>query len=229
MYLQDILTALPLGILLAFTIGPVFFVLLETSITKGFRAAMVFDFGVVLGDVFFILVAYFSTNQILEKLKDDPGLFIFGGVVMLAYGIISFIKDKKTFLKNKDLVLDEDAEVKNNYLSLFLKGFLLNFINIGVLGFWMGVILVFSPKLNLDTTRISIFFSTIIIVYLLIDVIKISIAKQLKSRLTPLFIYKIKRAISVVLIVFGLFLIIQGFFPDEKQKLQQRFDIMNTQ
>lgn len=229
MYLHDILTALPLGILLAFTIGPVFFVLLETSITKGFRAAMVFDFGVVLGDIFFILVAYFSTNQILQKLKDDPGLFIFGGVVMLAYGIISFIKDKKTFDKNKDLELDEDAEVKNNYLSLFLKGFLLNFINIGVLGFWMGVILVFSPKLNLDTTRISIFFSTIIIVYLLIDVIKISIAKQLKSRLTPLFIYKIKRAISVVLIVFGLFLIIQGFFPDEKEKLQQRFDIMNTQ
>jgi len=229
LYLHDILTALPLGILLAFTIGPVFFVLLETSITKGFRAAMVFDFGVVLGDVFFILVAYFSTNQILQKLKDDPGLFIFGGVVMLAYGIISFIKDKKTFDKNKDLELDEDAEVKNNYLSLFLKGFLLNFINIGVLGFWMGVILVFSPKLNLDTTRISIFFSTIIIVYLLIDVIKISIAKQLKSRLTPLFIYKIKRAISVVLIVFGLFLIIQGFFPDEKEKLQQRFDIMNTQ
>ena len=229
MYLHDILTALPLGILLAFTIGPVFFVLLETSITKGFRAAMVFDFGVVLGDFFFILVAYFSTNQILQKLKDDPGLFIFGGVVMLAYGIISFIKDKKTFDKNKDLELDEDAEVKNNYLSLFLKGFLLNFINIGVLGFWMGVILVFSPKLNLDTTRISIFFSTIIIVYLLIDVIKISIAKQLKSRLTPLFIYKIKRVISVVLIVFGLFLIIQGFFPDEKEKLQQRFDIMNTQ
>ena len=45
--LHDILTAIPLGILLAFTIGPVFFVLLETSITKGFRAAIVFDLGVI--------------------------------------------------------------------------------------------------------------------------------------------------------------------------------------
>ena len=69
--LQDILTAIPLGILLAFTIGPVFFVLLETSITKGFRAAMVFDLGVICGDLVFILIAYFSTNQLLEKLKDD--------------------------------------------------------------------------------------------------------------------------------------------------------------
>ena len=98
--INDILAAIPWGILLAFTIGPVFFILLETSITKGFRAAMIFDFGVVFADVVFILIAYFSTNQILEKLKDDPGLFIFGGVVMLSFGIISFIKEKKDFKKN---------------------------------------------------------------------------------------------------------------------------------
>lgn len=67
--IQDILAAIPWGILLAFTIGPVFFVLLETGALKGFRAAFVFDLGVIVGDVFFILVAYFSTNQILEKLK----------------------------------------------------------------------------------------------------------------------------------------------------------------
>jgi threonine/homoserine/homoserine lactone efflux protein len=35
-------------------IGPVFFILLETSIIKGFRAALVFDLGVVLGDVFLL-------------------------------------------------------------------------------------------------------------------------------------------------------------------------------
>ena len=46
--LNDILLAIPLGVILAFTIGPVFFVLLETSVTKGFRAALTFDFGVVL-------------------------------------------------------------------------------------------------------------------------------------------------------------------------------------
>ena len=67
--LNDILTAIPLGILLAFTIGPVFFVLLEISITKGFRAAMVFDLGVITADLIFILIAYFSTNQLLEKLN----------------------------------------------------------------------------------------------------------------------------------------------------------------
>ena len=50
--INDILAGLPWGLFLCFMVGPVFFILLETSITKGFRAAIVFDFGVVLGDIF---------------------------------------------------------------------------------------------------------------------------------------------------------------------------------
>ena len=42
--INDILAGIPWGILLSFMIGPVFFVLLETSVVKGFRAAVVFDF-----------------------------------------------------------------------------------------------------------------------------------------------------------------------------------------
>ena len=112
---NDILTALPWGILLAFTIGPVFFVLLETSVTKGFKAAFTFDLGVVFGDIVFILIAYFSTSQLLEKLKDDPSLFIFGGAIMFAYGIISFIKEKRNKKKKLAEELDQDTIPKNNY------------------------------------------------------------------------------------------------------------------
>ena len=73
----------------------VFFVLIETSIIKGVRAAIVFDLGVILGDVVFIFIAYFSSYQLLNKLKDDPSLFFFGGMVMLSYGIISLVRDNK--------------------------------------------------------------------------------------------------------------------------------------
>jgi threonine/homoserine/homoserine lactone efflux protein len=62
--IEDILLAIPLGILLCFMIGPVFFVLLETAAIKGFRAALVFDAGVVSADLVFIAIAYFSSiNQ----------------------------------------------------------------------------------------------------------------------------------------------------------------------
>ena len=224
--LHDILTAIPLGILLAFTIGPVFFVLLETSITKGFRAAIVFDLGVICGDLIFILIAYFSTNQLLEKLKDDPSLFFIGGVIMLSYGIISFIKQKRTYKGQAEVDVKEDLNQPNNYLNLFFKGFLLNFINIGVLAFWMMIIISFGPKLNLEADRIIVFIATILLVYLIIDSIKIVIAKQLKSKLTPYIIYKIKSVISVILIIFGVFLMIQGFFPNEKKMIEKKLELL---
>ena len=46
--------------------GPVFWVLLETSITKGFKAAVAFDLGVMFADVCFIGICYLGSFQLLE-------------------------------------------------------------------------------------------------------------------------------------------------------------------
>ncbi|SFU27173.1 Threonine/homoserine/homoserine lactone efflux protein [Pustulibacterium marinum] len=223
--IQDVFAAIPLGVLLAFTIGPVFFVLIETSVVKGFRAAMIFDIGVVLGDIFFILIAYFSTSKLLERLKDEPGLFIFGGIIMIVYGGFTYIKEKRDYNKKIDEEVDVKEVSRNNYFGLFFKGFLLNFINIGVLGFWLGIIIVFGPKLDMMPNRIIIFFATIIVTYLLTDAIKITLAKQLKNKLTPFRIHKLKRVISVVLMVFGIALMAQGIFPKEKEFLERKFEL----
>ena len=224
MHLHDILTAIPWGLLLAFSIGPGFFVLLETSITKGFRAAFTLDLGIVFGDIIFILIAYLSTNQLLEQLKDNPTLFIVGGLIMVSYGLVSYILLKKKFIKQQqEIELDNDNIQKNNYFALFFKGFLLNFINIGVLGFWLMIIITYGPQMEMQTERISWFFAAILFFYLLFDVAKIILAKQLKNKLTPQNIYKIKRVISIVIIVFGVFFILQGIFPKEKEKFEERF------
>jgi len=211
--LHDILSAIPVGFILSIMPGAVFFVLLETSVLKGFKAALAFDFGAITSDVIFILIAYFSSYQLLQSIKDEPALFIFGGLIMLLYGIISFVRIKK--MSKKELVGTAAQDIiKRNYFSLFIKGFLLNFINIGVLGFWLTVIINWGPKLDLDPTRIFIFFTSIVATYFIIDIGKIMLAKQLKSKLNAKNIMKIKRGISVVLIIFGLVLVLQGFFPE---------------
>ncbi|MEM9685397.1 MAG: LysE family transporter [Bacteroidota bacterium] len=220
---QDILSAIPWGIVLAFTIGPVFFLLLETSAIKGFRAGISFDLGVITSDIVFILIAYFSTNRILEKLKDEPALFLFGGTLLATYGVISFIKCKRDFEKARDENIDHTI-LKKNYLRLFIKGFFINFINIGVLGFWLSIIIVFGPRLNMQPNRIIVFLSTILITYFTIDCIKMLLAKQLKNSLTPYRIFRFKRIISILLIVFGTVFIVQGFFPKEKEKLKDAIE-----
>jgi len=53
----DFIPAIPIGIVLSFTIGPVFFTVIETSISKGVKAAIFLDIGVVISDlVFFVLL-----------------------------------------------------------------------------------------------------------------------------------------------------------------------------
>ena len=222
-FLNDILSAIPLGFFLSFMIGPVFFVLLETSVVKGFRAAVVFDLGVVLADIVFILIAYFSIYRLIQSIKDDPALFIFGGLVMLTYGIITFINNRKEARKNIDLE-DPTELAKKNYLSLFVKGFFLNFINIGVLGFWLAILITIGPQLELKTSRMLTFFSTLILVYFITDIFKIILAKQLRKQLNPKNILLIKKLISIVLIIAGIFLLSQAWFPKERKIVDKAFE-----
>ena len=165
--INDIIRGLPWGILLSFMIGPVFFILLETSIIKGFRAALVFDVGVVCGDIFFILIAYLGSYRLIQSLNDNSSLFIFGGIIMLVYGFISFIGMKKEKKINTKTI--DNEIIKKNYIGLFVKGFFLNIINIGVLGFWLAVIISVGPKLEMVPSRMFIFFTSVIITYLLIE------------------------------------------------------------
>ncbi len=210
--LEDIQAAIPLGFFLSFMIGPVFFVLLETSVVKGFRAAISFDLGVVLADIIFIFLAYFSSYQLLENLSNQPGLYIFGGTLLSLYGVIVFSKKTKGELLDKN----PHAPLKSNYLQLFVKGFLLNFINVGVLVFWLGIIIVVGPNLDANPSRFLLFFGTLIISYFLTDVVKILLAKRLKAYLTPLIILNIKKALGVLLLICGITLITKGFLPKDK-------------
>ena len=203
---------------MAFMIGPVFFMLIQTSILKGARAALVFDLGVVLADISFILIAYYGSRSLLEKIKDDPRLFLIGGLVLIIYGFITYFdrENKKEAIESAKKI--EVPIVNNNYLKLFFKGFFLNFINVGVLAFWLGTILVIGPALEMNQSAIFTYFSTIIAGYFITDLGKIFLAKQLKNKMTPAVIYRVKKVMGIILIVCGVYLMLVGFIPKENIK-----------
>ncbi len=226
--IQDILAALPLGFFLAFLLGPVFFVLLETAAIKGFRAALMFDLGVILADIIFLFIAYLSTSKLLKSLKDDPALFIFGGVILITYGVMAFLQTKKSFSIEEDTPEVRKLS-RNDYIGLAAKGFLLNFINIGVLGFWLGLIIVFGPTLEMQINRIIVFFGSVLGTYLVFDIIKILLAKKLNRKLTPERIYRMKKGISIIMVVFGMILLTRGLFPQRIEGLQDRIESMQPE
>jgi len=206
----ELQTAIVLGICLAFMAGPVFFVLIETSIVRGFRAALAFDLGVISSDVFFILLAYLSSYQLLENINNQPGLYVFGGTLLTFYGITIFLKKTK-----RDLITHSELNNKVNYIGFYVKGFLLNIINIGVLVFWLGLTVVVTPTLEGSNKSVLVFFSTLIITCLFVDILKILLAKRMKGYLKRENIIFIKKTLGIIIVIFGITLIFKGIVPGE--------------
>ena len=201
----SILTPITVGFFTAFIMGPVFWVLLETSITKGFKAAVAFDLGVMFADVCFIGVCYLGSFQLLEDDQNKQGLFVLGGIILLLYGLFSWINRNK---KSKDQ--PEIQESKENYFGLAAKGFAINILNVGVFIFWGGITIVSSPASGKSFTSFVLFFSIVLLSYFITDLLKISVANRFKSLLTGKGIVIVNSIVSLILIVSGVVLILKG-------------------
>ena len=147
--MEYVFQAIGIGFLLSIMIGPVFFVLLETSITKGFKAAMIFDAGVLLSDLFYIVISLFFAYQLkgLGDVKNNLILSILGGTLFIAYGVYNlFFKQVKmgVGVLDQDLLDSEDKAIKStknkDNSMLVLKGFMLNLLNPGVVIYWLAII-----------------------------------------------------------------------------------------
>ncbi len=216
--IHEYINAILLGFGLAFMVGPVFFTLIETSITKGTKAAIIFDLGVVLADIVFILIAYFGSVAVLQEIQDDPRIFLIGGMVLIVYGLFTiFYKKSKKIVTDRELVVVEN----NNYFGLFVKGFFLNFINIGVLAFWLAIVIAASSNFQMDGSRVFRYFALVLFSYLVTDMIKITASKQLQKKLTPVVLRKIRQALGIFFIVFGVVLAAKRYIP---QKTMDKID-----
>ena len=201
----NVITPITVGFFTAFIMGPVFWVLLETSITKGFKAAVAFDLGVMLADVCFIGVCYLGSFQLLEEDQNKQGLFVLGGTILLLYGLFSWINRNK---KSKDQ--PEIQESKENYFGLAAKGFAINILNVGVFIFWGGVTIVSSPASGKSFTSFVLFFSIVLLSYFITDLLKISVANRFKSLLTGKGIVIVNSIVSLILVISGVVLILKG-------------------
>ena len=206
----DFIPAIPIGIVLSFTIGPVFFTVIETSISKGVKAAIFLDIGVVISDLVFFVIAFFGTSSLLSSIEENTSSWYFlGGVLLATYGGVSLIKilQEKNKTENKEGANLDDTP---SFLKLATKGFLLNIINVVVLFYWVGIILYFGPQLEMEKYKIALFFVVIVTTYFSVDLGKIYLAQQLKTRLTDVVIKTIKIIVNLFIVICGVFLVFKG-------------------
>ncbi len=196
------LTPISVGFFTAFIMGPVFWVLIETSITKGFRAAVAFDLGVIFADILFIVATYYGSVKLFLSEDNREGLFILGGTIILLFGVYSWFTRKK---KEEKI---EVTESKHNYFGLAAKGFAINIFNVGVLIFWGGVTIVAGPTTGNDPAGFFVFFSIVLLSYFVTDLGKIVVSKQLKVFINEKTMVFVKSLLAIILVVSGTVIIV---------------------
>lgn len=208
-----ILKGIVTGFILSIMIGPVFFVLLETSIRRGIRAALALDLGVLISDGLYILIAFVFYAEVssLAAGKHQIVLKLVGGLMFLAYSIFTWFK------KPKDMKVDEVGRAittAGDYVKLTLKGFFLNLANPLVIFYWFSV-MTLASKSNAqgDPQHSSVLFllTVILITFFSIDILKILGAKRLRPLVTDKLLVALNHLIAIVFAVFGVFLVIQSF------------------
>lgn len=200
-------------ILSIMAVGPVFFILLETSIRRGVRAALAFDAGVLISDVIYILIAYIFYSEVaqLTEGENERLLRILGGCLFMVYGAVSFFK------KPKDQKQDDFGNTIHNsrdYIMLFVKGFLLNLANPLVIFYWFSVMaLGTKDTVNANVpVPMLIYIVTLLVVFFSIDILKILGAKKLRPFITNSVLTSLNRITGSILFTFGLVLLAQGIF-----------------
>lgn len=226
----DIISAaIFLGFILSFSLGPVFFELINTSLRKGFKSAMLMEIGVLLSDLIYLFLALFSAQKAIEYLTEFPSIkYVFGGIFILfaAFSIIKNLKPPKIDLTKyyPDQESEEEKEIrenleslkipekiKNNYIANLMKGLALNSLNPSVLVFWIVVCSTSIKSLDLDTRGIFMFFSVTLGMMFAVDVLKIYFASKLQKYITPRILQVIGISIGVIMFSVGCYIIFVGF------------------
>lgn len=214
---QIIFVGMGYGLLLSLMVGPAFFVMIETSITKGIKSALFLDLGVLICDLIYVLIAFLFFKEITELMSAEnmSALKIVGGGFFIVLGLVHVFKKKALFLPESGI--SKPLELKaTNYIMTLIKGFVLNAFNPGVLFYWLTLMSLLPPvdeSIGISRNQgLIIYVVVIFITFFGIDVLKILGAKLLKDILTRQWMYVINMVLGIILLIFGTLFLFQGIF-----------------
>ena len=203
--LELIISAIGLGFMLSLVfIGPIFFLLIETSFSRGHKHALALDIGVISADILCIVASYFASGDIVTIIDDHPGFYRITALIVFVYGIFMMVSKTKMHLP------DEAKFISQNYFKTFINGFLFNLLNVGVILFWLVTVISVRNQYP-DTQNFILYVSFVIATYLIIDLVKIFLAKQFHYKLTERLANNIRKGVGIILIIFSFFIFLQSY------------------
>lgn len=206
-----LLKAIPIGLLLSIMPGAAFFSILQTSISRGFRAGLFLAIGISLSDIFLVALCVLGIAGLMESSETAQLITgIVGGIVLISFGSYTLFCKKNEVNKKivNSLDINEIEENRVGILTFVAKGFALNVSNPFVWLLWIGIV----PYLGTTLQNQILFLAFILLTIFSMDLIKSFFAGKIKTLLTPRIILRINKIVGFIIVCLGVFLIIRVFF-----------------
>lgn len=192
-----------IGLAMIIFIGPVFFYLLKTTLQYGFGSGLSVALGIVISDLICLIICYLGASEFIQSDKNKLWLAMTAAIILIAMGI--------KYLVKPNIKKSTEIQLKSyDYGKLFVKGFLVNFINPFVFLVWIGIITFAIEKYESFTSQV-IYFTAILLGIFTIDFAKVILAKRIKKFIQPHILKRVYKIIGVLLILFGVRMIIYCF------------------
>jgi threonine/homoserine/homoserine lactone efflux protein len=204
--IEPVISGILLGSVLALLVGPVFFMIINTSIKKGFLPASMLAVGVLISDALYVVLTYFGSSFLFYLKTYDYVIGIAGGLLIIVFGIFTFFK-KATVTADALEMIDDS---KTRAIDV-VKGFTMNSLNPSALLFWLGVAGTISLKEQYHGWHSFAFYSATLGMVFSTDLLKAWVAARLKGIITSKFLVWMNRISGIALAAYGIFMIIKIF------------------
>lgn len=203
--LEAFFLGIPTGFIFSFALGPVFFTLIQNSIENGFRSAVFVAVGVIFADICLLFLAYSGVQAFLPQGVDIAfWVRIFGGLLLIALGIASFLKKVKT-----DIGID--ASQKHYFWRYWAQGFFINLLNPANFAEWIGAAGYTKTVLYYNNIQNILFFSGALLAVFLTEIGVAFFAEKLRKVLTVSVMQCVNWVSGGLFCVFGLVLLGSAF------------------
>mgnify|MGYP001572780842 FL=1 len=130
---------------------------------------------------------------------------IFGGLILLFLGLKFIFRPTILTQSTEKIKLS-----KKNYISYFIQGFLINFINPFVFVVWIGIIGIAGTKYP-NSYNFLFFLGSVLLGIFVEELSKVVLAHRIKEFLNPSHLIKIYRFFGIILLIFSVWIFSYSF------------------